>query len=194
MIDNYLGTGTRYAGQTMRGLYYDAFKAAIEPALHSVITGTAPAGATLTLTKAYTLDTSSTTWPTGTAAEVRAFPNAINARRSPCPRTGSSSGTSTRRCARASTRDQFVDESYTLTCTARRRHGAGDDDGQDRPRRSSSTARSARRAGSAARCPATLSLTLGAPATFGAFTPGVAKEYDASTTANVISTAGDATL
>ena len=42
--------------------------------------------------------------------------------------------------------------------------------------------------------PATLSLTLGTPATFGAFTPGVAREYDASTTANVISTAGDATL
>jgi hypothetical protein len=42
--------------------------------------------------------------------------------------------------------------------------------------------------------PATLALTLGAPATFGAFTPGVAKDYTASTTANVISTAGDATL
>jgi hypothetical protein len=42
--------------------------------------------------------------------------------------------------------------------------------------------------------PATLALTLGAPATFGAFTPGVAKTYDASTTATVISTAGDATL
>ena len=42
--------------------------------------------------------------------------------------------------------------------------------------------------------PATLSLTLGAPASFGAFTPGVAREYTASTTANVISTAGDAAL
>ena len=42
--------------------------------------------------------------------------------------------------------------------------------------------------------PATLALTLGAPATFGAFTPGVAKEYTATTTANVISTAGDAAL
>jgi glucoamylase len=41
---------------------------------------------------------------------------------------------------------------------------------------------------------ATLSLTLGAPATFGAFTPGVDRTYTASTTANVISTAGDATL
>ena len=42
--------------------------------------------------------------------------------------------------------------------------------------------------------PATLALTLGAPAAFGAFTPGVAKEYTASTTATVVSTAGDATL
>jgi subtilase-type serine protease len=42
--------------------------------------------------------------------------------------------------------------------------------------------------------PAVLSLTLGTPATFGAFTPGVARDYSASTTANVISTAADATL
>ena len=34
--------------------------------------------------------------------------------------------------------------------------------------------------------PATLALTLGAPASFGAFTPGVAREYTATTTANVI--------
>ncbi|WP_084286159.1 M1 family aminopeptidase [Solirubrobacter soli] len=42
--------------------------------------------------------------------------------------------------------------------------------------------------------PATLSLTLGGNATFGAFTPGVDKDYTASTTANIISTAGDAAL
>ena len=42
--------------------------------------------------------------------------------------------------------------------------------------------------------PATLALTLGPPAQFGAFTPGVAREYSASTTANVVSTAGDAVL
>jgi hypothetical protein len=42
--------------------------------------------------------------------------------------------------------------------------------------------------------PATLSLTLGPNVSFGAFTPGVTKEYTATTTANVISTAGDATL
>src|SRR4051812_3831316 len=42
--------------------------------------------------------------------------------------------------------------------------------------------------------PATLSLTLGANASFGAFTPGIAKDYTASTTATVVSTAGDAAL
>src|SRR4051794_966499 len=42
--------------------------------------------------------------------------------------------------------------------------------------------------------PATLALSLGGPATFGAFTPGGDRDYLASTTANVISTAGDAAL
>ncbi len=41
---------------------------------------------------------------------------------------------------------------------------------------------------------ATLSLVLGTPAVFGAFTPGVGADYSASTTATVISTAGDGTL
>jgi hypothetical protein len=42
--------------------------------------------------------------------------------------------------------------------------------------------------------PATLSLTLGPAASFGAFTPGTDHAYTASTTANVTSTAGDAAL
>jgi hypothetical protein len=41
---------------------------------------------------------------------------------------------------------------------------------------------------------ATLSLTLGGAATFGAFTPGIAKTYTAQTTANVISTGANAAL
>ncbi|WP_157592011.1 alpha/beta hydrolase domain-containing protein [Solirubrobacter soli] len=42
--------------------------------------------------------------------------------------------------------------------------------------------------------PATLALSLGASASFGAFTPGLAKEYTATTEATVTSSAGDATL
>jgi hypothetical protein len=42
--------------------------------------------------------------------------------------------------------------------------------------------------------PPTLALTLGAPASFGALTPGVDRTYTASTTATVTSTAGNAAL
>ena len=42
--------------------------------------------------------------------------------------------------------------------------------------------------------PATLALNISGPATFGTFTPGLANDYAASTTATVTSTAGDATL
>jgi hypothetical protein len=42
--------------------------------------------------------------------------------------------------------------------------------------------------------PATLSLALGAPASFGPFTPGTTKTYEASTSATITSTAGVATL
>jgi hypothetical protein len=42
--------------------------------------------------------------------------------------------------------------------------------------------------------PATLALTLGPAASFGAFTPGVDKDYTAQTTADVVSSAGDAAL
>src|SRR5262249_54190404 len=42
--------------------------------------------------------------------------------------------------------------------------------------------------------PATLALTLGAPASFGSFTPGEDRDYTATTSANVVSSAGDTTL
>ncbi len=42
--------------------------------------------------------------------------------------------------------------------------------------------------------PGTLALTIGAPASFGTFLPGIEKTYDASMTANVVSTATAASL
>jgi hypothetical protein len=48
--------------------------------------------------------------------------------------------------------------------------------------------------GTSGTVPATLALSLGTAPTFGAFTPGIAKDYLASMTANVISTAGNAAL
>lgn len=42
--------------------------------------------------------------------------------------------------------------------------------------------------------PATLALGIGTPAAFGAFAPGIAKDYTATSSATVLSTAGDAAL
>ena len=53
----------------------------------------------------------------------------------------------------------------------RRRHGVEDRAGAGDPRRTNVT-------GAGGTVPATLSLTLGTPATFGAFTPGVTQTYD----------------
>ena len=78
----------------------------------------------------------------------------------------------------------FLQESWTLTCTPPTARCW-------RPSRSRSTrARPSNlslctQGGVGGTVPATLSLTLGAPATFGAFTPGVASDYTASTTATV---------
>ena len=151
VIDNYLGTGTRYAGQTMRGLYYDAFKAAEEPALHSVISGTAPAGATLTLTKTYTLDSSLDRLhhrPAGGGPDVperaqaddeRPGQREVRVAREPVAAARASTRTSS---STSPTRSPAPRP--TGRCSRRRR---------SRSRAaSSSTARSARRAGSAAVC------------------------------------------
>ena len=87
----------------------------------------------------------------------------------------------------------FLAESYTLTCTAADGTLLGTtkvlvDKGDVANVTPCTTG------GVGGTVPATLALTLGAPATFGAFTPGIAKDYSATTTATVISTAGDATL
>ena len=191
VIDNYLGTGTRYAGQTMRGLYYDAFKAAIDPSLHSTISGTAPAGAKLTLTKTYTLDTSLTTWPTGTSPQTRVFPNALDASIT-VPATGRFEWHVNPSLRPSQYDATFNQESYTLTCTAP--NGTVLESTTVKIARGELVNRSlCTQGGASGTVPATLALTLTA-ASFGPFTPGVAKDYDASATANVISTAGDATL
>ena len=103
VINNYLGIGTRYANQTMRGLYYDAFKAATEADLHSVLTGTAPAGAKLTLTQVDDARHLVGRVDDGPARRRSARSPTRSRRPSRCRRAARSSGTSTRPAARAST-------------------------------------------------------------------------------------------
>ena len=110
-----------------------------------------------------------------------------------CARTRSSSRTSA-----AAPAPPRTPRSSAATCPGAARTAAPPRPSRSAPwsTRSSSTRPRRRRStpASAATVPATLSLTLGTPAAFGPFTPGVAKDYTASTTATVISTAGDATL
>ena len=162
MIDNYLGVGTRYAGATMRGLYYDAFKAATEPQLHSVITGTAPAGATLTLTKAFTLDSSLTTWVTGQPQEIRSFP--VNHRYTlTVPANGRFEWHVNPSLRASQYSSAFIDESYVLTCTAA--DGTVLETTTVRIARGETANRSLCTQGNVGgSVPATLSLTLGTPA------------------------------
>ncbi len=114
-------------------------------------------------------------------------------RASRCRRPASSSGTSTRRCVRASTTRR--------TSTSPTTSSAPRPDGTVLERTTLKIARGqvanrslCTQGGVGGTVPATLGLTLGVPASFGAFVPGVAKDYDASAGANVISTAGDAAL
>ena len=82
---------------------------------------------------------------------------------------------------------KFAVGTTTVTCTATDANGNASATARSRsPSRASTTATG----DATGTVPATLSLTLGAPASFGAFTPGVTKDYTASTTANVISTRG----
>ena len=57
VVDQYLGTDF-YEGSSIRAAYLTAFDAAVDTARHSVITGTAPRGIRLTISKEFALDTS----------------------------------------------------------------------------------------------------------------------------------------
>jgi hypothetical protein len=201
--DSTAGQTQTYGNHPVRNALYQALVFATQPAGHSVLKGTATPGATLKITKDFNLYTNpvlqNTTPPTTTPPiaipthlesslkvpanvkftwDVNPSVRAVPANRAEGVVKGPNG---------------FYQESWTITCTA-----------ADGTLLSSSKVLVDK--GDVARLdlctpsqvggtvPATLSLTLGTPATFGAFTPGIAKDYTASTTANVISTAGDALL
>ncbi len=71
VVDHYLGAGD-YAGKGNREAYLIAFENTVDAAMHSVIAGKAPAGATLTLEKRFATQTSPVVTATGTGP-VRSF-------------------------------------------------------------------------------------------------------------------------
>ncbi len=192
-----------FQGHAVRDAWWTVFVYASLPAAHSVISGTAVPGATLKITKDFTLYTAPVKQNTTPATSTSPIPVATHLESS---MTVPASGKFTWD-VNPSIRPQsayyadgehtgpngFINESYTITCTAAdgtllETNHITVDKGQTVNMALCS------QAGVGGSVPATLALTLGAPATFGAFTPGMTKDYTAATTANVISTAGDATL
>jgi carboxypeptidase T len=192
VIDNYWGIG-QYPGATIRGTLLDMLEASQKPELHSRVTGTAPAGVTLTASKDFMLDTAPTQWVTGGPTnEIHSFPTHLRYSMK-VPANGKFDWHLNPSLRPSQYTSEFVDESYTVTCTA--------PDGTVLQTTTIKVARGAEvnrslctQGGVGGTVPATLALTIGQAASFGAFVPGVGASYDATTAATVTSTAGDATL
>ena len=185
VIDNYTGIG-QYPGSSMRAMYLTAFTAAVDSTKHSVIKGTAPAGATLTATKDFPIDSSLISGapiPTQLHYETTLT----------VPASGQFEWHVNPSLRPSQYGSVHLNEAWTITCRSA--------DGTVLETKQVTVARG--QVADVSLCtqgevggtvPATLGLTVGGPATFEPFVAGVAKTYEASSTATVISTAGDAAL
>ncbi len=192
-----------FNGHPVRNALYLALIYATLPQGHSELTGTAAPGATLKIIKDITLYTApikQNTTP-ATTDPPQAIPTHLESSMV-VPATGTFTwdvNPSVRAVPPFEADGEhagprgYLRESYTITCTAAdgtllsTSHVLVD-------RGDVANISLCTQGGVGGSVPATLALTMGTPAAFGAFTPGVAKDYTASTTANVISTAGDAAL
>lgn len=115
VIDQYLGRGM-YARSNVRRAFLEAFEAAADRGLHSVIKGRAPMGRTLTLTKDIDLHTSAVRAPDGTTGAARHVPTTLTSTMN--TRLG---GSFTWDVNPSPRQDQYASrllpESYTLTCS-----------------------------------------------------------------------------
>jgi hypothetical protein len=192
-----------YGGKPVRNSLYQALVYATLADGHSVLRGTAPAGAKLEITKDFDLFTNTiklNTTPASTAPP-QAIPTHLESSIT-VPASGRFSWNINpsvrpnppyRAEGMVPGPNGFLQESWTLTCTlpdgtVAETRGLTIDKGEI------ADLSLCTQGGVGGTVPSTLSLTLGAPASFGAFTPGVARDYTASTTASTVSTAGDATL
>jgi Zinc carboxypeptidase len=193
----------RFNGKPGRNMLWQALVYATLPAGHGVIKGAAVPGATLKVTKDFNLYTAPV--KQNTTPETVTPPIAIPTHLESSivvPASGRFTwdvNPSVRPTPAFEADGEhggprgFLQESWTITCTAADGTVLGTSkvlvDKGDVATVSPCTPGSV-----GGTVPATLSLSLSGPASFGAFTPGVANDYTAQTSANVVSTAGDAAL
>jgi hypothetical protein len=192
-----------YGNHPVRNGLYQALVFAGVQSGHSVITGKATPGATLKITKDFTLYTNPVLQPTTPASTTPPLPIPTHLESSlVVPASGTFSWDVNpsirpvppyRAEGRVGGPNGYLNESWTITCTAP--DGTLLETNQITVDKGQTVNMSlCTQGGVGGTVPATLALTLGGPASFGAFTPGIAKDYAATSMANVTSTAGDATL
>ena len=181
-----------YGGKPNRNSLYQALAYATLADGHSVLKGSAPAGAKLKITKDFNLFTNrvqqQTTPPSSTApqsipthlessitvpasGQVLVEHQPVGAPEPAVPRRGHGPGP-----------ERLPAGVLDAHLHAAGRHGRRDAASCTIDKGQTADLSLCTQGGVGGTVPATLALTLGAPATFGAFTPGVAREYTASTT------------
>jgi hypothetical protein len=192
-----------YGNHPVRNGLYQALVFAGIPSGHSVITGKATPGATLKISKDFTLYTNPVLQPTTPESTTPPLPIPTHLESSlVVPASGQFTWDVNpsirpvppyRAEGRVGGPNGYLNESWTITCTAP--DGTLLETNQITVDKGQTVNMSlCTQGGVGGTVPATLALTLGGPASYGAFTPGIAKDYAATSLANVTSTAGDATL
>jgi hypothetical protein len=116
VVDQYAGTGA-YAGSSARAGFLRLYEAAANPALHAVLKVRAPAGATLTIEKHFSLETAPVLQPDTSRAPALTFPMVL-ASSLKVPKGRSEVTWHVNPSMRPSQHDAtLLDEAWTLTCT-----------------------------------------------------------------------------
>jgi len=116
VVDQYFGTGA-YPGSSARNGFLRLYEAAADPALHSILDVRAPAGATLTLHKQFTLETSRVIQPDSSLGAAIPIPTTLRSTLTvPAGRDRVTwhVNPSLRPSQRA---QEHLDEAWTVTCT-----------------------------------------------------------------------------
>jgi hypothetical protein len=115
VVDQYFGTGA-YPGSSARAGFMRLFEAAANPALHSLLKVKAPAGATLTIEKKFTMESSPVIQADSSRAAPVKFPMELSSQLV-VPKSGEVTWHVNPSLRPSQKAKEFISESWTLTCS-----------------------------------------------------------------------------